>query len=238
MDTAQYKRGVMKTLSIKPAKEGLRYAARNTGRTTLLHGAVGLATEAMELLGAAQQYLLDGRMTSEARAAVVDELGDCGYYLVVMAKTLKVKVPGSGKKLKIVGTRGKALLDFLHLAERILSSQKKVFYGVKTMDNPALPGRLVLDPAAQAEVDAGWAEVLKPLIVAALDLYARLSHDLTGGSAAEVMDANIAKLTLRYGAGFFDQVKASAEKDKQAEAAAQAPVAAKTSKVAKAKAPA
>lgn len=238
MDTSLYRRNVFKTLSIKPAKEGVKYAARNTARINMLHGAVGLATEAMELLEAVQNYVLIGRMTQDEREAAFDEMGDCGYYLIVLAKAVKAKVPGAGKKLKLVGTRTKALLDFVNYAQRILSAQKKVFYGTKTKVHLQFPERRVLDAEAQAVVDAERVQVLRSLVEAAIDLFYRLSYDMFGVTPATVFDGNIAKLTPRYGAGFFEQEKALAEKDKPAEKAVikavmAAPVKAKVVKAAK-----
>ena len=47
-------------------------------------------------------------------------LGDIGYDLTALARVLKVKLPSSTKKSKLVGTRGAALLQLDSLATDLL----------------------------------------------------------------------------------------------------------------------
>lgn len=79
MDVATYRRNVVKSASVKPTKAGLRYTARNTQRTNILHMAIGLATEVGELVQAMTGYLLVGRMTAEEQSDAFDNLEISGF---------------------------------------------------------------------------------------------------------------------------------------------------------------
>ena len=242
MDNVTYRKNVFKTLSIKPAKEGVKYAARNTARINLFHATTGLATECMELVKGLTPYILEGKVSAEAKDNAFEELGDVGYYLNVLAKTLKLKAPSSTKKVKLVGTRAKALLDLLGHAETLLSIQKKVFYGLKTKDivknvaaspakglKPAQEAHAktmqVLDAEAQDAVDVARAAAMLEPLNAAIGVFYALCFDMFNVAPAAVYAGNIAKLAHRYPEGFFEVAKANAVKDtgtevKKAKAAA------------------
>jgi len=225
MKTTTYRANVFKTLAVAPAKLGLKHVARNTHRTNLFHACLGIATEAGELLQGMTPYLLEGKATQEAKDNAFQELGDLGYYLIVAAKMLKVHVPGSGKKIKLVGTRGLALLTLNGIAVDILGQAKKYMYGValkdfqraerKAPNGAVLPPKVVKVPdlEAQAVMDTEREATLATLVASALDLYFRLVYDMFGQPPEGVFAGNIAKLAHRYGDGFFDQDKALADKD-------------------------
>lgn len=239
METALYRRNVFKTLGVKPAKAGLRYASRNTARTNVLHAAVGLATEVGELIEVMENYLLIGRSTAEEKNLALEEMGDFAYYMMVMAKITKAKVPGSGKKLKLEGTRGAALLNLQRLIigdKGVLDIAKKAVFHGPVMTETMAPEKTrkikgvdvviaahavaVMDVAAQAAADVLIMASMKAKIEAVIDLFYRLTFDMFGQPPAYVFAGNIAKLELRYGGGVFEHAKAKAVVDKAGEAAA------------------
>lgn len=238
MENALYRKNVFKTLSIKPAKDGVKYAARNTARINLLHAGTGFATEVMEFTVGLSSYILDGRLTKEAKDNAFEELGDIGYYLMVLAKTLKIKPPTSKRKLKLIGTPSRAILDLLSKAEEVLSLQKKVYYGVKLKEVKAVDGKTLIrvDAEAQKAVDAKRAEDMKKPVAEAYELYFKIVYSLFGVTPSAIYAGNIAKLAHRYPDGFFTTVSANAVKDTPKEVAVAKEAAAKsTKKVAKPK---
>lgn len=181
MDTARYKRNVFRTLSIKGAKAGLRGVARSTLHTNVAHAIVGLNTEVGELFEGLQPYLLGFQLRDEMKQNAFEELGDFSYYMIVLAKALKLKVPGSGKKTKLVHmTKTEALLKINGLSVDLLDQFKKTFYG--------------------RELDL---EKIAPIAQEILNLYWPLVYDLLGVTPAVVFEGNIAKLEKRYPDGMF-----------------------------------
>lgn len=226
MDTSLYRKNVFKTLSVKPAKAGLRYTARNTARTNLLHASVGMATEVGELMEVMTNYLLLGRASDEEKVNSQEEMGDFAYYMAVAAKMVKAKIPGAGKKLKLEGTRGAALLALNALVvgdKGILDIAKKgVFYGpaMKKMMAPAKARKVkgveiqvpahevdVLDPQKQEALDLGMITAYKAKLEQIIEQFYRLTFDMFGQPPSFIYAGNIAKLAHRYGAGFFEMEK-------------------------------
>lgn len=131
MDNAKYRKNVMKTLSIKPAKAGLKLVTKKTPRMNVFHAVFGIATEVMELVGGLAPYVSGAsKLTDQMKVNAFEECGDIGYYVAVAAKFLKVKVPGSGKKVKFKGmTRTEALLEMVKVSGHMLDLAKKYMYG-------------------------------------------------------------------------------------------------------------
>lgn len=221
MDNTTYMKNVMKTFSNKPAQWGLRRAASNLSRTHLMHAAMGLHNEVAELFEVIEQYLLGvSPITPEMRPAAYMEYGDLGYYMRVLAKCLRVKLPPSTRKVKLVGmTRTAALLKLNVLAAKIAGVQKKVFYGpvMVTIEEPAGP-RLVLDKVATLDKELSHYYKMQALLTEFVGLYWAVCFDMFGVPPAPVFAANIQKLAVRYPEGFFDAT-AVANKNEVAEAA-------------------
>jgi hypothetical protein len=193
MDARTYRFNVFRTLSQKGAKAGLRHIAGNTARTDISHAIVGLSTEVGELITGLEDYLLGTSQYKEShRENVMEELGDIGYYLIVGAKVLKLKVAGTGKKTALHNmTRAKAIFTLHRISTDLLDLFKKNFYGV----NP--------DKTAQEAKDAERLELMKGLFTNALTLYWQLCFDMLGETPAVVFQGNIAKLSKRYPDGMF-----------------------------------
>lgn len=236
MDIATYRKNVFKTLSIKPAKAGLRYVSQNTLRTNVFHASVGLASEVMEVFGAISPYLLgSSRLSEQMKIEAFAEMGDLGYYMVVLAKCLKVKLPSSSKKVLLKGmTRSAALFELLRLSEGILDLSKKVLYGPenKMVDREikvhaiGLNGEkstsmqtqsvAVIDPAATLSMYAVRYAKAAANLEAFVPLFWALCYDMFEVPPANVFVGNIAKLSERYGSGFFELSEAE-ERDTTAE---------------------
>ena len=208
MENSVYKSNVFKTLSIKPAKLGLKYVSRNTSRTNVMHACLGMVTEAGELIQGLTPYILGAsKLTDPMKVNAFEEMGDIGYYMMVLAKTLKIKLPTSSKKVRLKG---------------MTNMSKKVFYGPvmttatreKTITNLNPDGTVAglekvnetyevinaeSTQALYAERDAlvvGYMNELVPL-------YWALCFDMFEVPPSHVFVGNIAKLSKRYGEGFF-----------------------------------
>lgn len=197
MDVPSYKRAVMKTLSVKPAKEGMKVMMRKIATLNVAHGIVGLKSETGELLEGLQPYLLGHQLNDTMRHNAMEELGDCAYYMTVLCRTLHVSLPASTKKVALKGmTLSKALLDLDKIATDLLDQFKKTFYG--------------------RELNI---ETITKLLKEFVPLYYAVCFTLFGAPVAVVMDGNIAKLSARYPKGYFDN-DAQHARDKKKELAA------------------
>ena len=214
MEASAYRKNVMKTLSVKPAKMGLSLVAKNTEQTNVAHAIIGFASEVGELRGALRPFILGEQLSKLNKTHVTEELGDCGYYLTVLAKVLKVKQVSGKKKIKLQGTILTRIEDFSDLAINMLDLTKKNFYGPKMHEvekdvrNPAtgeITKKLVavVDPEAQKALVETRKELIKALLVPAMELHAELSLALLGHTTNVVNAANIEKLSKRYPEGFF-----------------------------------
>jgi hypothetical protein len=231
MDAGLYRKNVMLTLSVKPAKLGLLTTGRNTERTNVEHAITGFTTEALELLKAMRPFVL-GVQLNKIDLWGPDgpgiELGDGGYYLGVLCKTLKLKAFSAKKKVKLESTITAALLDYLDCAEALSSLGKKMYYGPKMIEvekevkNPAtgeVSKKLVSVVDKEAE-KAAWEarrEQMKLIVPRACELHAMLCLAILGTTTGAVNLANIKKLALRYPNAAFEYVGPE-KKDPEAEA--------------------
>lgn len=234
MDNVTYRRNVLKTLSVRPAKAGLRWTLRSTNRVNLMHAVHGLHSEVSEFIVGLTPVLLGQQLSEEHKINAFEELGDIGYYLTVLAKCLKVKLPGSGKKLTIkTGTRAERILELLALSSAMLDLTKKTFYGpkmqkaVKVETTFEIEGDVstkveteveyeVLDEEATQMLWAQRENVIAGLVAGFASAYWPLVYDMFGVPPANVFVGNIAKLEKRYGKGYFTLAEAE-ERDTESE---------------------
>lgn len=185
MDVATYRRNVFKTLAIKEAKQGVRGLARKNQTINIAHGIVGFRTEVGELMESLSGYVAGRQLSDDMKIKSQKEFGDMLYYLTVLAKMLKVKLPGSGKKIKLHGiTRTEALLQVDTISNELLDIFKKSFYG-REMD-------LVLATKLMEDV---------------IPIVWSLHYDLLQIPPAETMAKNIAHLAEKYPNQVFDSAK-------------------------------
>jgi hypothetical protein len=138
-------------------------------------------------------------------------LGDIGYDLTVLARTLKVKLPSSTKKSKLVGTRSAALLQFDSLTTELLRQVEVGVFGSpkmtsikKMVTNPSKGGAKeerdvdVVDVEADKAAEAERQTQMKSFLSGAIDVYWRLCFDVTGKAPAAVLDAKFARMKAQY----------------------------------------
>lgn len=242
MELNLYRKNVFKTLSVKPAKLGLRTVSSNTKRTNVMHCATGFHTEVSEfVVGMAGVITGASRLTDEIKLHLFEELGDALYYTTVLARELKVKLPASTKKVKLKDmTRSAAAMQLLGYASKVGDLAKKNFYGPKMKagevpkftytDVKDADGKVIetlQKPKEYFVVDKEATEALfterhakiAALLEQAVPLLWALSFDLFGVPPSDVMAANISKLSKRYGEGFFT-LESSENRDLKAEAEA------------------
>lgn len=206
MDNVTYRKNVFKTLSIKPAKLGLRFVSRNTARTNVFHAGLGLFTESAELVSGLSTYLLGStRLTEPMKINAFEEMGDIGYYLSVIAKSLKAKLPSSGKKVRLTGmTRSEAILKLLKASADIGDLSKKVLYGPEMMKKASGSEVLVIDVvASNALYEDRNAKIKAILEKDFIPVYWALCFDMFDVPPSNLFVGNIAKLSKRYGEGMF-----------------------------------
>jgi len=183
METAAFKRNVFRTLSVKTAKAGLRYTARNTPATNVFHGIVGLNTEVGRLMAGVQPFLLGFQLNDAVLQNLFQALGGVSYYAVLLAKTLKVKVPGSGKKVHLHSlTKTEAILQLNALTNALLYDATGVFVGN----------------------DINFAEIAVT-VQAIIDTIWPLTYDMLGVPVADVFEDYSARLAAGLPPGLFSK---------------------------------
>lgn len=224
MDNATYVKNALKTFSNRPAQLGLRRAASNLRRTHLMHAGMGLLSEMAEVFEVLQPWLLGAeQLNPQMKSYAKDELGDVGYFMAVLAKRLKVRLPGAGKKLRLKqGTPSEALHEMLTLANRIASLQKKNFYGPAMKTTLSEAGRPQVDVEATVAQERERYAKMSALVASFAKLYWPVCNELFGEAPASLFEANIKKLAVRYPEGFFSSEK-EATKNPDAELSAQTP---------------
>jgi len=185
MNSNQFKRNVMRTVSARMAKAGLHNATRKVVGTNVLHAIVGLNTEVGALLQSMQPFLLGNQMKPQWIEDAYTPFGGVSYYVMMLAKSLKLKIPGSGKKVKLVGmTKTEGLLALNNMSVDLLYHAMAVLQG-NAMDFDTL----------QADV-SNIIGVLWPLM-----------FDLLGVPPAVVFENYCARLEAAYPQGLFSNDK-------------------------------
>ena len=237
MQIGTFRRNVVKTLPVKATKTALRMVSKNTARTHVVRSAVALKSQTGQLLQIMGQYLLGLPQTQEMKDDATKALGDIGYDLTALARVLKVKLPSSTKKSKLVGTRGAAILQLDSLATDILRQAERSLFVSPTMTTvkkmvpmPQKGGAKeernvdIVDVAAEQAAEMERQNQIRSFLSGAIDVYWRLCFDLTGQPPVQVLDAKFARMKKDFPGIAFDSG------EKKAKAAKAAPVAAKAVK--------
>lgn len=226
MQIGTFRRNVGKTLAVKATKTALRTVSKNTARTTIAQATVALKGHTGQLLQATGQYLLGAQASQEMKDAAFVVLGDIGYDLTILARVLKVKLPSSTKKIKLVGTRSAALLQLDGLTTNLLLQvEKGAFVGpkmttVKKMVSMPQKGGAkeerdvdVVDAEADTTSEIERQTEMKSFLAGAIDVYWRLCFDIFSKSPESVLDAKFARLKAEFPKVEFDLTeKPKAEK--------------------------
>jgi hypothetical protein len=224
MTIGAFRKSVGKTLTAKTVKTALRVTSRNTQRTQIAQAAVALKGDTGRLIQNMGQYLLGLQTTQEMKDEAFQTLGDIGYDLTVLARTLKVKLPSSTKKSKLVGTRSAALLQFDSLTTDLLRQvEVSVFVSPKMttvkkmVTNPSKGGVKeerdveVVDADADKAAEAERQTQMKSFLSGAIDVYWRLCFDVTGKAPAAVLDAKFDRMKAQFPNVEFEAEKETAQ---------------------------
>lgn len=241
MQIGTFRRNVVRTLATKATKVALRTVSKNTVRTQVAAATVSLKAHTGRLLQVLGGYVLGLQQTQEMKDEASTVLGDIGADLAVLARTLKVKLPSSTKKIKLVGTRGAAILqldsqatDLLNQAKVGLFTSPQMTTIKKMVSIPQKGGAKeertvdVVNAEAEAAAELGRQAAMKSYLSGAIDVYWRLCYDITGNPPVQVLDAKFARLKKEFPKVEFD----SGEKKAKA-APKSGPVAVKGKKTAK-----
>ena len=217
MQIGTFRRNVVKTLPVKATKTALRMVSKNTARTQVARGSVALKGHTGQLLQSTGQYLLGLPQTQEVKDEATKVLGDIGYDLTALARVLKVKLPSSTKKSKLVGTRGAAILQLDSLATDILRQAEQSLFVSPTMTTvkkmvpmPQKGGAKeernvdIVDVAAEQAAEMERQTQIRSFLTGAIDVFWRLCFDLTGQPPVAVLDAKFARMKKDFPAITFD----------------------------------
>lgn len=211
MRIGTFRRNAVKTLTTKATKRALRMVSKNTARTQLVQATVSLKGHTGQLLQTMTQYLLGLPQTQEMKTDAFMVLGDIGYDLTLLARVLKVKVPSSTKKSKLVGTRGAAILQLDSCATDLLKrAQESLFVGPamtstkKIVSLPQQGGAKeerdvdVVDLVAEQAAEAERQIQMRSFLTGAIDVFWRLCFDMTGQPPVEVLDAKFKRMVAEF----------------------------------------
>lgn len=217
MQIGTFRRNVGKTLAVKAMKTALRTVSKNTARTQIAQATVGLKRDTGRLLQVTSQYLLGLQMTQEMKNDAFLVLGDIGYDIAAAARVLKVKLPSSTKKSKLVGTRSAAILQLDSLATDLLQQAAaglfvcpKMTTVKKMVSMPQKGGAKeernvdVVDAPAETAAEAERQEAMRSFLAGAIDVFWRLCFDLTGEPPVSALDAKFTRMQAEYPTAAFD----------------------------------
>jgi hypothetical protein len=200
---------VMKALSTKPAKLGLKMVAKSNSRTNLALASVGMTTEIGLLLRALTPYILGLQMSKDMQKDAMEPFGNVGYHLTILCRVLKISTPTASKKARLVGTRTAALMQLAGLATDILKLFAENFQGPRMHEVervivlPKQGGKKELRIVRQVDTEADRVletqrqDKLKGLVTAVVDLYWRLCFDVFQVAPSVIFDQNAAAVAKR-----------------------------------------
>jgi hypothetical protein len=209
MQTGLYRKTVMKALSTKPAKLGLKLVAKSNARTNLALASVGMTTEIGLLLRSLTPYILGLQMTQSMTKEAMEPFGNIGYHLTILCRVLKISTPTASKKARLSGTRTAALMQLAGLSTDILKLFAENFEGPRMHEVervivlPKQGGKKELrvvrqvDTEADRKVEAERQTKLKHLVMAVVDIYWRLCFDIFKIPPAAIFEQNAAAVVKR-----------------------------------------
>jgi len=207
----------MKTLNAKATKLALRTASKSTTRVQAAQATVALKVHTGQLLQALSQYVLGFPQTQEMKDNALHTMGDIGADLAVLCRVLKVSMPSSTKKVKLVGTRAAALLQLDSLATDLLrQTDRSLFVAppmVKVKKMVSMPQKggakeerdvEVVDAPADTQAETDRQAEMKSFLSGAVDVFWRLNFDLFGQPPVAALDAKFKRLQAEHPEISFD----------------------------------
>lgn len=137
MESPRFKRNVMRTMMPKTIKFGLRNVSRNTVSAQVMYAASELNTAVAGFLIQMRPFLLGNQLNQSFLQQAFLPVGEVCYYTVILARLLKLKVPGAGKKVKLSTlvekgqclTKAEAILKLHEWAGLVLGNTEAVYKG-------------------------------------------------------------------------------------------------------------
>lgn len=211
MQIGTFRKNVMKTAFSKQAKLGMRVVSKSTQRTNIVHATVAMKAHTGHLIQALSQYMLGLQLTQEMKSASFTAMGDIGYDLTLLCRNLKVKMPASTKKSKLVGTRSAALLALDGLTTDLLALvEVGTFTGpkmVKVKKIVVLPNKggikeerevSVVDAEAEGAMETDRQNKMKSLLSGVVDVYWRLSFEMFQHPPVTILADKFTRLQQAY----------------------------------------
>jgi hypothetical protein len=190
MQANAFKRAAALVAPVKDVKSHLRVLPRKTLTATYVHAAISLAVAAGTLMTTLSPYVAGTQLNEELKAEAYRDLGPVFEHSFVLAKALKVKLPGSGKKVKLVGeTTTESLLHIHRLSNDLLSLVRVL------TDGGGLTEKLDMDESTVAQAQAKLTELLN-------EVYA-FTYALLKIAPAEVLADHFSYLSSIWGPEFF-----------------------------------
>lgn len=235
MQIGTFRKNVMKTVAVRGAKLGLKVTSRNTNRTNIAHSTVALKADIGTLMQSLSGYVLGQQMTQEMKDDSLSVMGEIGYDLTILCRVLKVKMPSSTKKAKLVGTRTAGLLELDSLATDLLKQVERGVFVAPKMTTVkkmvVLPNKAgakeertveVLDVASETIAETSRQEEMKKILTAIVQLYWKLSYDILQSPPVVAFAHKFGRMKADFPDVEFD-VSEGKPKEKKAKVAADKP---------------
>lgn len=231
MQIGTFRKNVMKTVTPKPTKLGMRLVSRNTIRTNVARSTVALKRDTGRLLQVLSEYVLGAQFTQEMSDSALVVMGDIGYDLTILCRMLKVKMPSATKKSKLSGTRTAALLQLDGLTTQLLTiAEVGVFAGpvmTKTTKEVVIPSTGakeqrevdVVDTEAENAAETERQSQMKAILSSIVDIYWRLNFEMFHQPPSVALAQKFLRIQQEYPQITFDTGE-KAEKSETATATA------------------
>lgn len=202
MKFGTYRNIAMKSLNVRASKAGIRLLARHTQHVVQCRAIIGLKLGVGNLLVQVRPYLRGEQLTSEIRDKALVALSDVGYNMVILARSLKVKMPTQTKKVKLVGTLTLGLLHLDEVTNNLLDYVDGIFVGPAMKDvekEVVLPNQggkkemrivAVVDREQEDLDEQERQSQLNGMVSDLVDIFWKLTYSLTGKTPDAAFELN------------------------------------------------
>lgn len=190
MQANAFKRAAALAEPAKEVKSNLRLLPRKTQTALMVNSIISLAVSVGELQNGLRPYILGTQLNADMLEQAKTDMGPVFQHLFAMAKVLKVKLPGSGKKLTLKGETYTECLLRLHEDSATLLA-----FVSELLDGKGLTEKYEIEP----EILAGLQELVEGMIQAA---YA-FTYSVLKVVPSDVLDAQYKALVEQHGEEVF-----------------------------------
>lgn len=190
MQANAFKRAAALVEPAKIVKTNMRLLPRKTQTALVVNSIISVSVSIAEVQSGLSAYILGSQLNDKMLADTKENMGPVFQHLFALAKTLKVKLPGAGKKMTLKGETYTECLLRLHE-----DSSTLLAFVSELLDGKGLTEKYDIDP----EVVAGLQELVSRLILAA---YA-FTYSVLKVTPSDVLDAQYQALVEQYGEEVF-----------------------------------